>query len=78
MKFEYQYNEGGPKIIVDLHRDATLTEALEGFKAFLLAAGYIFEGDVEIVNDEPTPCPSDDGYEGEQDWREPINDDNSN
>jgi len=48
MEFFYQYREGDGTVSITLPPDATLEEALEGFETFLLAAGYSFDGQVEI------------------------------
>lgn len=50
-KLEYQYEEGDPKIVMELHRDTTLPQALVAFEQFLRAAGYSFDGTVDIVPD---------------------------
>jgi len=48
MEFFYQFRDGDGSVKITLPADATLEEALEGFETFLLAAGYSFEGQVEI------------------------------
>lgn len=52
IRLEYQYEEGKPKIVVELNRDSSLTDLLEGFGAFLLAAGYSYNGHLDIVEEE--------------------------
>ncbi len=56
MQFIYQFDEGMPKISVELHSETTLEEALENFEAFLRACGYSFEGNVTI--EEPVNADS--------------------
>lgn len=48
MEFFYQFRDGSGSVVITLPADATLDEALNGFEAFLLAAGYVFDGHVEI------------------------------
>lgn len=48
MEFFYQYGEDEGSVKVTLPADAALEEALEGFETFLLAAGYVFDGQIEI------------------------------
>lgn len=54
MKFEYQYDKEQEKVIMELPKDATLSEVLEGFQRFLLAVGYSFEGDLMLDHSEKT------------------------
>lgn len=51
MKFIYQFDENSPKVEITLSPESTITDALEGFEAFLRAAGYCFDGVVDIVNE---------------------------
>lgn len=54
MEFFYEAQQGGTSIRVTLPADATLGEALESFEAFLLAAGYHFDGQIDIIaSDDP-------------------------
>lgn len=48
MEFFYQYGENEGSVALTLPPDATLEEAIEGFETFLLAAGYSFDGRLEI------------------------------
>lgn len=50
MEFFYQYKEGDGSIAMTLPPDATLEEALEGFETFLRAAGYVFDGQIDIID----------------------------
>jgi hypothetical protein len=51
IKFESQYEEGMPKVTVELHSDSTLVQVLEAFEDFLKATGYEFTGSVDILED---------------------------
>ena len=51
IKFESQYKEDMPKVIVELHSDSDLTQVLEAFDSFLKATGYEFTGSVDILGD---------------------------
>ena len=51
MKFTYQFDENSPKVEITLSPESTLTDALEAFESFLRAAGYGFDGVVDIVNE---------------------------
>lgn len=48
MEFFHQYGDDSGSVKMTLPPDATLEEALEGFETFLRAAGYVFDGQVEI------------------------------
>lgn len=50
MRFEYQFEEGDEKIVVELPSESTLEEALDAFGRFLRAATYNFTGDVIIYD----------------------------
>lgn len=54
---------GQPETCVSIETDAdNLNGLLSAFKCFLLASGYVFEGDIDIVNDgESCPCDVQDG-----------------
>ncbi len=52
MKFIHQYDENSPLIEVTLHKDSDLSEVFEAFAGFLRAAGYVFDGNLEIINEE--------------------------
>lgn len=49
--FTYQFDEKSPKVTVELSPESDLGEVLEQFEAFLKAAGYSFNGQVDIVED---------------------------
>ena len=51
IKFEYQFEELAPKIVVEMDSQSTLDEVVQEFTNFLRGAGYVFEGDLDIVND---------------------------
>lgn len=48
MEFFYQYKDGDGSVCLTLPSDASLSEAIEGFETFLVAAGYVFTGRLEI------------------------------
>jgi hypothetical protein len=48
MEFTYQFSEGDPKVTMTLSPGAGLGEVIESFEAFLIAAGYSFNGQLEI------------------------------
>lgn len=48
MEFFYQFQEGDGSVSITLPSDASLDEVLDGFETFLLAAGYAFNGHIEI------------------------------
>ena len=52
MKFTYQFNEDHPKVEITLSPETGLPETLEAFESFLRAAGYSFQGIIDIVDDE--------------------------
>lgn len=52
MKFEYQFDAEHPKVTIELSPEATLSEAVEQFEAFLKAAGYSFDGKLDFVEEE--------------------------
>jgi hypothetical protein len=52
IKFESQYNDASCKVQMDLSSDATLSEVLEAFESFLKATGYVFSGQIDIVENE--------------------------
>lgn len=63
MKIESEYirfihytsgNSGYPesKIEITIGADSTLSEVIEKFESFLKASGYIFNGTLDIVEDE--------------------------
>lgn len=49
MKFFYQFEDRMPKVEITLDSECTLTEAIEEFEKFLKAAGYEFDGVIDIV-----------------------------
>lgn len=55
MEFTYQFSDKEPKVTMLLSPDSDLNEVLECFEKFLFAAGYSFEGRIEINgNFDPT------------------------
>lgn len=52
MRFEYQWDENSYKVVMELPNSSTLPEAVEAFDRFLKAAGYVFDGTVDIVDSE--------------------------
>lgn len=50
MKFSYQFDEEHPKISMKLDPASDLPTVFTEFKHFLLACGYVFNGDVVIAN----------------------------
>lgn len=52
MRFEYQYDEGSPKIIVEIGKDADIAAIREALRAFLLACTYAPESVNELLGDE--------------------------
>ena len=48
MEFTYQYDDVSPRIVMTILPGLLLSEVLEAFEAFLLAAGYSFTGQIEI------------------------------
>lgn len=59
MEFFYQFRDGDGSVKITLPADASLEEALEGFETFLLAAGYSFDGQVEINGNVVIPDEAD-------------------
>lgn len=49
MEFTYQFADLSPKVTVTLSAGSALPEVLESFEAFLRAAGYHFDGQVDII-----------------------------
>jgi hypothetical protein len=52
IKFEYQFEELAPKIVVEMDSQSTLDEVVQEFTNFLRGAGYVFEGELDFVVDE--------------------------
>lgn len=52
MKFIYQDSKYSPKVEVTIQNDATLSEVLVAFEHFLKAATYVFDGELDIVDEE--------------------------
>lgn len=51
-EFTYQFDKGHPVITMTLSPESNLSEGLEAFDGFLKAAGYSFEGLVDIVPED--------------------------
>lgn len=52
LKFEYQFDENMPKVTLEMSPESDLPEVLEAFQSFLLGAGYVFNGHIEILEEE--------------------------
>lgn len=52
--FEYQYDANSPKVHIELSSDSTLSDVIEQFERFLLAAGYSFYGTLDFIEEEAT------------------------
>jgi hypothetical protein len=52
LKFTYQYEEHGPLIEVTLPSDSILGDVFQSFEGFLKAAGYHFDGVIDLVDGE--------------------------
>lgn len=69
-QFKYTYNEGcedfSPvEVIFDIPGEVTLSQMLYNFQSYLKACGFVFDGHLEIVeNEEIWPADSD-GWENE-------------
>lgn len=50
--FEYQDDVHTSKVAITLSPDSSLSEVLESFEQFLKAAGYIFDGVIDITEKE--------------------------
>lgn len=50
IEFFYQYSDKHPAISIKLPPDSDLTQLFESFEGFLRAAGYQFEGRIDIVD----------------------------
>lgn len=46
--FEYQFDETHPRVRVEMSPQSDLSEVLEQFQGFLMAAGYSFDGNLTI------------------------------
>lgn len=55
MEFYYQFDAQHPALSIRLAPDSQLSTVLESFEAFLRAAGYNFNGQVDIVTIEAIP-----------------------
>jgi hypothetical protein len=49
IEFFYQFKEGDPAVSVRLSPESDLPLILESFEGFLRAAGYSFQGQVDII-----------------------------
>ncbi len=52
IEFYYKFDDGHPEVRVTLSPDSNLGDIFVSFEGFLRAAGYHFEGVVDIVNDD--------------------------
>ena len=48
MRFEYQFDDNNPKIIMELSPESDLDQVCEAFGCFLRGAGYIVDGDIVL------------------------------
>lgn len=48
MEFTYQFSDHDPKVTMTLSPGMDLGDVIEAFETFLLAAGYVFNGQLEI------------------------------
>ncbi len=54
MEFYYQFDTHFPEVKVTLHPTSDLSQVFEAFAGFLRGAGYAFNGEIQIVdNDMP-------------------------
>lgn len=49
MQFIYQFEPNAPKVTMEISPESSLPDVLEAFESFLRAAGYSFEGTLDIV-----------------------------
>ena len=52
MKFECQHDEHDPKVVMELSAQSTLPDVVSQFELFLKACGYVFDGQLDFVEDE--------------------------
>ncbi len=52
IEFYYKFDDGHPEIVMTLSPEADLSQLLETFEGFLRAAGYSFEGIINITNED--------------------------
>lgn len=50
MEFFYQFNDQEGSVLMTLHPGSSLPKVLEAFETFLRAAGYVFDGQVDIID----------------------------
>ena len=53
MEFTYQFDKNEPRVVVTLSPQSSLDEVLLAFDNFLRGAGYVFVGQIDIVDDVP-------------------------
>ena len=56
IKFEYEFDDDSPRIEMTLQPTSTLPQVLQSFEAFLRASGYVFNGMVDIIDDNDIEC----------------------
>ena len=66
-QFKYTYNEGcedfSPvEVTFDMPGDVTITQMLWNFESYLKACGFVFDGHLEVVNDESDDFIDDTNY----------------
>ena len=52
IRFSYQFDDRTPLVEVTLSPDSTVGEVLEAFQSFLIASGYVINGEIDVVNAE--------------------------
>ncbi len=50
MEFFYQFDSKSPAVSMKISPQSTLTEVFEAFGAFLRGAGYVIDGEIDIVD----------------------------
>jgi hypothetical protein len=56
MKFTHSHTDYDNRVLetisIEISEHSTLTEALDAFERFLKAVGYVFDGNINIVNED--------------------------
>lgn len=55
MKYKFVYKDVDGAKVIKTFEAVTLTQVLDGFQSFLKAAGFVFNGEVDIINDDYSP-----------------------
>jgi hypothetical protein len=66
-QFKYTYNEGCEEfspveVTFDMPGDVTITQMLWNFECYLKSCGFVFDGHLEVVNDESDDFIDDTNY----------------